>query len=108
MCSLRRLGKHETSPDIHTGRVKLEIEIRNRAWIVKDDIRDLSRNMAHVIATQWAACAAEMAGPAALHGEQKTCCFDPAASQYHGARLNPRLAVRTCDHDTLDRTTVLT
>src|SRR5258706_11498583 len=107
MCSLCRLGKHETPPDIDSGRVELEIEIRNRAWIVKDDIRDLSRDMAHVIATQWATRATEMPGPAALHGEQKACCFDPAASQYHGARLNPRMAVGTCDHDILDRTTVL-
>jgi hypothetical protein len=107
MCPLRCLGKHETPPHIHTGRVDMEVEIRNGAWIVEDDIRDLSGDMTHVVATERAACAAEMAGPTALYGEQEAGCLNTATSQNHGVRLNSRLAVGPCDHDTLDCMTVL-
>src|ERR1039458_6249867 len=78
MCSLRRLAKHETPPDIRTARVEFEVEVRNSCWLVEHDVRDLARDMTHVIAAERAACATEMAGPTALHGEQKARCLDTA------------------------------
>ena len=47
-----------------------------------------------------------MAGPTALHGEQEARCLDTATSEDHGARLDPRFAVGTCDHDVFDHTPV--
>src|SRR5213078_3532062 len=98
MCPLRRLAKHETPPDIGTAGVQFEVQVRNSCWLIEHDIRDLARDVAHVVAAERAACAAEMAGPAALHGEQEARCLDAATSEDHGARLDPRFAFGTCDH----------
>src|SRR5712671_6206306 len=87
MCLLRRLAKHETPPDIRTARVQFEVEVRNGCWLIEHDIRDLARDVAHVIAAERAVCAAEMAGPTALHGEQEARCLDTATGEDHGARL---------------------